>query len=228
MNGYFNQNEFKKEKKSGSELPKWVWILAALGLILAVFSGHSSGVSAVDIYRQIINEIIIEDTNGDDTSLTVLDFSGFIGVFDGQSDYNFFDCDISHALGYDSTVRYDYSKGVYPNDFAGSDTVNYTVSFKMLNYYDISYAKRSEKDLTFTFTSALEGGNLEARIFRIDSNYRVKENEYGTNIIEDAYVSEAARFSANTESTVALPGGYIYILAVGGESASGSYSLKVE
>lgn len=228
MNGYFDHNEFEKEKKSGGRLPKWIWILAALGLILAVFSGHSSGVQAANFYRQIICEIIIEDTNGDDTSLTVLDFSEFIGVYDGQSGYNLYDCDLSYAFGYESTVKYDYSKGVYPNDFADSDTVNYTVTFNALNYYDISYAKMSEKELTFTFSSELESGNLEARIFRIDPNFRVKESESGVYLIDDAYIQEAARFSANTETSVALPGGYIYILAVGGESASGSYSLKVE
>lgn len=228
MNNYFNPESFEEEKKNKSRLPSWIWIIAVIGLVVAVISGYFYGTESVAIYNEMMNEIIIKDTNGEDTSLTTLDFTGFIGVFDNEFGYNFFDCDNSFALVYNSTVKYNNAKGMYPNDFAGTDNVNYTVDFKNFNYYDLTYAKKAEKDVTFTFSSKLEKGNLEAVILRIDENYRVKETDYGTNIIEDIYLHEVARFSANKDETVMLPGGHIYVLAVGCESANGSYTFKAQ
>ncbi len=227
MNGYFN-NSFKEEKHTSTRLPAWIWIIGIIGLIIAIISGYVSGGQSVDIYREMMSSVVLQDTNGEDTSLQTLNFSEFIGVFDNVYGYNFFDSDMSFALKYNTTVKYNNAKGLYPNDFSGSETVNYKVDFKNFNHYDLTYAKKTDSALTFVFASEVTSGNLEARILRIDENYRVKENEIGTNIIEDIFVHEVARFSANKTETVTLEGGYIYVLAVGCESASGSYSLKTE
>ncbi len=227
MNSYFN-NGFNEEKKPSSRLPLWIWIIGIVGLIIAIISGYTSGGQAVTLYNDMMENIVLKDTNGEDTSLQTLNFSEFIGVYDNVYGYNFFDSDMSFALSYNTTVKYNNSKGFYPNDFSGSETVNYSVSFKNFNHYDLTYAKKTDIALTFIFSSEITEGNLEARILRIDENYRVKENDIGTNIIEDAYVHEVARFSANKTESVTLEGGYIYVLAVGCESASGSYTLKTE
>lgn len=227
MNSYFN-NGFNEEKKRSSRLPAWIWIIGVVGLIIAILSGYTSGVQAVDIYNGMMEAIMLKDTNGEDTSLQTLNFSEFIGVYDNVYGYNFFDSDMSFSLSYNTTVKYNNAKGLYPNDFSGSETVNYSVNFKTFNHYDITYAKKTDKALTFIFSSEITEGNLEARILRIDANYRVKETELGTNVIEDAYVHEVARFSANKIESVTLEGGHIYVLAVGCESASGLYSLKTE
>ncbi len=206
----------------------WIWITGIIGLIVAIISGYIYGGQTVGVYRELMSSIILKDSNGEDTSLQALDFSEFIGVFDNEYGYNFFDSDASFALSYNTTVKYNNARGIYPNDFSGSETVNYSVDFKAFNHYDLTYAKKTDGALSFIFSSEVKSGNLEARIFRIDENYRVKENESGTSIIEDTYVHEVARFSANKTETVTLPGGYIYVLAVGCESASGGYSLKTE
>ena len=226
MNNYFNEQDFNEEKKK--KLPAWIWIIGIIGLVIAVISGYFYGLEVVDIYKEMMSSVVLKDTNGEDTTLQSLDFSNFIGVFDNEFGYNLFDCDMSYALVYNSTVKYNSSKGIYPNDFASTDKVNYTVDFENFNHYDLTYAKKADKDVTFTFSSEVKKGNLEARIFRIDANYRVTENDYGINIIEDAYVYEAARFSANKTETVTLPAGHIYVLAVGCESADGSYTFKAE
>ena len=227
MNSYFN-NEFKAEKRPSSRLPAWIWIIGIVGLIIAIISGYTSGGQAVSLYNGMVEAVMLKDTNGEDTSLQTLNFSEFIGVYDNVYGYNFFDSDMSFALSYNSTVKYNNAKGIYPNDFSGSETVNYSVDFSSFNHYDLTYAKKTDAALTFIFSSEITAGNLEARILRIDENYRVKENDVGTTIIEDAYVHEIARFSANKTESVTLEGGYIYVLAVGCESASGSYSLKTE
>ncbi len=228
MNSYFNHNSFNDDKKSTGKLPLWIWIIGIVGLIIAILSGYIYGGQSVAIYGELMSSVILKDTNGEDTSLQTLGFSEFIGVFDNEYGYNFFDSDASFALSYNTTVKYNNAKGIYPNDFSGSETVNYSVNFKSFNHYDLTYAKKTDSTLNFIFSSELTSGNLEARILRIDESYRVKQNELGINIIEDTYVHEVARFSANKTETVTLDGGYIYVLAVGCESATGSYSLKTE
>lgn len=223
-----NSYNFEDNKKKSSRLPAWLYILGVVGLIIAIISGYFYGTESVAIYKEIMNGVIIKDTNGEDSSLTSLDFSEFIGVFDNVYGYNFFDCEMSFALNYSSTVKYNNARGVYPNDFSGSKNISYRVDFDNFNHYDLTYAKRSDKDVTFTFSSELESGNLEARIFRIDDNYRVKALENGYSVIEDAFVHEVAAFSANKTLSVTLPGGSIYILAVGCESADGYYTFKAE
>ena len=227
MNSYFDNKNFKDGKNRGTRLPHWLWILAALGLIIAVISGYFYGAQAVDVYNEMMSSIIIQDTNGEDTSLQTLDFYEFLGVYDNLYGYNFFDSDMSFAFSYNSTVKYNNAKGCYPNDFPGSDKVSYRVDFKNFNYYDVTYAKRSEGSVTFTFSSELLSGNLEAKIFRVDDSYRVKENDRAVNIIDSAYLHEEVTFSANKTETVTLPGGCIYVLAVGCENADGSYTFTV-
>jgi hypothetical protein len=214
--------------KKKPSLPAWVFILGILGLIIAIISGYFYGTESVAIYKEMMEGIVIKDTNGEDTSLTALDFTNFIGVYDNEFGYNFFDTEMSFALSYNSTVKYNNSKGVYPNDFSGSANVSYRVDFDNFNHYDVSYAKRSEKETVFTFSSRLESGNLEARILRIDDNYRIKADEFGRALIDPAYIHEVAIFTANSTLSVTLPGGSIYLLAVGCENADGYYTFKAE
>ena len=228
MNGYFGNGNFKEEKNKGTSLPLWLWILGIIGLVIAVVSGYFYGVQAVDVYGEVMSSIVIQDTNGEDTSLQTLDFYEFLGVFDNVYGYNFFDSDMSFAFSYNSTVKYNNAKGCYPNGFSDSETVNYKVDFKNFNYYDVTYAKRSETAVTFTFTSEVLSGNLEAKIFRIDDNYRVKGNDRGVDIIDATYLYEEVTFSANKTETVTLPGGAIYVLAVGCENADGSYTFTAK
>ena len=231
MNNYFDQKNFNNgggEKKKSTAIPYWIWLLGILGLIIAVISGYIYGGQAVDIYRELMSGVIIPDTNGEDTSLQTLDFYEFLGVFDNEYGYNFFDSDMSFALSYNTSVKYNNARGCYPNDFSNVSKTTYRVDFKNFNHYDVTYAKRSEGSVTFTFSSGITSGNLEAKIFRVDDNYRVKMNDRGVNVIDSAYLYEEASFTANKTETVTLPGGCIYVLAVGCENADGSYIFSAE
>ena len=224
MNNPFNRFDFEEENKKAKKLPAWIWIIGVFGLVVAVLTGYFYGVELTSTYKSIV----VQDTNGDDTSLNTIGFSECIGVFDNEFGYNRFDSDSSFALKYNSTVKYNNAKGMYPNDFSDVASVSYTVDFGKFNFYDITYAKRSEKETVFTFSSELKKGNLEACIFRIDDDFKVKAKEFGASVIEDGYVHEEARFSANGTHSVTLPGGSIYVLVVGCESADGSYTFKAE
>ncbi len=223
MNNYFNRTNFEKESQRSSKLPKWVWILAAVGLILAVLLGYTSGTEIA----LTLKSSILQDTNGEDTSLQTLDFSEFLGVFYGRRGYNFIDSELSFAPSYNTTVKFDSVKGTYPNDFANTNQVNYKVEFNFLSYYDISYAKKSENDVTFTFTSQIKKGNFQARILRIDDNYKVKTNSRNTDIIEDTSIYTELICNAGETNSITLPGGHIYVIAVAAESAFGSYTVSV-
>ena len=67
------------------KLPKWVWIVAVVGLAFAILCGYYRAVLDVNSFK-VLN---VDDTNGDSsTELNTLDFSDFLGVYDNYYGYN--------------------------------------------------------------------------------------------------------------------------------------------
>ena len=135
-------------------------------------------------------------------------------------------------MSYASSALYDNSLGTYVNDFSSKNSVNLSVSFRNLNYYDISYVYEGEgSKLSYSMEINLQKGNMEAAIVRVDRNYRVYTDEYGTSLIEAQYVHVIETVSLeknNLTSSVPMDADGIYMIVFAGESASGSYTLDVD
>jgi len=213
------------------KLPKWVWLVAILGLIIAVLSGYVIGNNAAVMFNEIIAAATVEDTNGESTSLNTLAFEDFIGIYDKYYGFNKFDADL-FTISYDSSALYDNSLGTYTNVFSSQKSANLSVSFRNLNYYDVSYVYEGQgSKLSYSIEFKLQKGNMEAAIVRVDKNYRVYTDEYDNSKIEAQYVQVIDTVSIeknNLTSSVPMDAEGIYMIVFAGESASGSYELDVD
>ncbi len=212
-------------RKSGTRLPNWFWVLTAVGLIVSVLAGYFSGSNIVNIWH----DINIEDTNGENTDLCTLDFKGFLGVYDGYYEYNHFDSEISYIM-YDTSRDCDYSLETYSNSFSGAYT-DQEASFLYLNYYDVCFVHELSfpRTLNIKFSSEIKNGNLEGRLLYVSSDFKVELNENDIPIIKDEYITVISEFKAGItrEESVNVTENGILIFVVAGESATGSYSLKI-
>lgn len=229
MDGYntYPYNDDTQDVK----LPKWVWLVAIVGLIVAVLSGYVIGNNAAVMFNELMAAATVEDTNGESTSLNTLVFEDFIGVYDNYYGFNTFDADL-FTINYNSSALYDNSLGTYVNDFSSKKSTELTVSFRNLNYYDVSYVYNGQgSKLSYSVEFNLQKGNMEAAIVRVDKNYRVYTDEYGASKIEAQYVQVLERISLeknNLTSSISMDANSIYMIVFAGESASGSYTLDVD
>lgn len=212
-------------EKPKPRLPRWFWVLTVAALVITVLAAYFSASNLTDY----LSELGIEDTNGESTDLCKLDFKNFLGVYDGEYEYNYFDSEIS-CLIYDTTRDYDYSLETYSNVFYGAYTEQ-EASFWYLNYYDVCFVHElsSPKTVTVDFSYELSKGNLEGRLLYVSSDFKVELNENDVPIIKDEYISVLAEFKAGTSRTASasVQGSGMLVFVVGGESAVGSYSLSI-
>ena len=226
FNGYQAPPDFEDETKS-TALPKWVWVVGILGLAFAILCGYYTGIYAGEYFNELIKTVIIEDVNGESTELNTLDFTDFLGVYDDYYGYNKFDAGL-FATSYDSSSLYDNSLGTYKNEFSETMSARLKVSFKNLNYYDVSYVYEGNgSKLSYSVEFNLQKGNMEAAIVRLARNFTVETDEFGISNIKHEYIQIIDRISSEKVSSVPMEDGYIYIIVFAGESASGSYSLDV-
>lgn len=226
-NGYGTQGDMDDDASS-VKLPKWVWVVAVVGLAFAILCGYYTGVSAVAYFNMITEELIVSDTNGESTELNTLDFSDFLGVYDDYYGYNKFDAGL-FTLMYDSSALYDNTLGTYKNDFTNSKSAQINVSFRNLSYYDVSYVYEGDgTKLSYAVEFDLKKGNMEAVVLRLDRNYTVKVDEYGISNIEMQYIQILQRVNDDKVSSITMDEGGIYMIVFAGESATGNYSLDVD
>ncbi len=223
MNNTYNAPQGYNKPKT--RLPAWFWVITAIGLVISVLAGYFSGSN----FGKMVSLLNIEDTNGEDTSLCLLDFKGFLGVYDGYLGYNLLDSEAT-CIMYDTSRDYDPQNETYNNTFTGVYT-DQNATFLYLNYYDVCYVSElnGSSVLTVEFSSKLDSGNLEGRLMHVASDFKVELNEYDTPIIKDEYITTVAAFGANEtqKKTGSIPTGGILIFVVAAESAVGSYHLKI-
>ncbi len=226
MNNYFNDFEREERQIKQKAIPAWAWIVAVVGLAVAIIWGYSMGRSSA----ALMNMGTIEDTTPDSFDLGVLDFSDPLYIF-GDSDlmlgYNFIDYP-SFANYYDSG-RKENKYGGYDNAF-GSDT-SFSVEFLNLNYYDIPCVFGTDEDTTvnITFESSVTSGNLEARILILDKKYQTEPTSDGYIKIKSEYIKSEFEFKANDIVTKSFEydADTFIVLAVAGESAVGSFNFQI-
>ena len=219
MDQYTNINPIKKPKISVSA---WVWILGVAGLIVSVVYSYFISVYSIET----IKNIIIPDNNGESTELGVLDFSNFLYVFDGQYGYNTLDS-VYYSFVYSSTRHYSNGAGTYINQFNGN--CDFSSSFRGFNYYEIPWIYTpSSSQIKLSFESEITSGNFEARIYALDKNYRVTEDETGMMYVRPEYLTLIYSYQPNSEyfDTITVTDGYYYILVTGAESAYGTYRFS--
>lgn len=222
-NGIYNTPNEPQKSRAG--LPRWFWLITVVGLLVSVLAGYISGSN----FGKLLSSMNIEDTNGEDTSLCSLNFTQFLGVYDGIYGYNRYDSEASCIL-YDTSRQYDATLEVYSNEFKSANT-DQNSTFFYLNYYDVCFVHElsSPKTLTVSFSSKLQKGNLEGRLIHVSSDFKVEIGENDIPIIKDEYITSLASFGANAEKEITLnvPESGLLIFVVGGECAVGSYNLKI-
>ena len=195
FNGYQAPPGFKDDKKSIA-LPKWVFVVGILGLAFAILCGYYTGIYAGVYFNELIESIIVDDVNGESTELNTLNFTDFLGVYDDYYGYNKFDAGL-FATMYDSSALYDNSLGTYKNDFSGIASTRLKVSFKNLNYYDVSYIYEGNgSKLSYSVEFNLQKGNMEAAIVRLARNFTVEIDEFGISNIKSEYIQIIDRISS--------------------------------
>lgn len=223
MNGYQRESQMPKR---GYRVPKWIVVLAIIGIFIAISSGYNTG-SMVKYYY---SHMTLPDTNGkQDSSLTRLNFSNFINKNSSEDYYNEFDHTGLFALGYSSNAEGDIGK-TYNNDYTGRVSVDIRVNFRYFTYYDICYVNKNtdgKTSLNYDVLIDITSGNMEAAILEIDRDYKCVFMN-GKDVIDQQYVTEAVRITgAGEKGTIPLKADKIYIIAFAGENANGSYTLSV-
>lgn len=219
MNPDMNDTSLKKPKTS---VPAWVWIFSAVAAALSVVISYFAG----NMGAQIAKTLFIADKNGESTELAVLDFNNFLYAFDGEQGYNRLDS-VYYSLSYSSTRHFSNVSGTYDNEYFGD--CKFSASFINFNYYEVAWIyDPSAIKLNISFESNIESGNFEARIYTLDKNYRVSEDENGMMYVRPEYLQMLYSYGANNEyyETVYLSDSYYYILVTASEGASGSYNFS--
>ena len=222
MNDIYN-SDFPFHTQRNPHIPKWIWVIGIAAILIGAIFGYYIGNAATIL----VKDMIITDQNGENTDLAVLDFTDFLFVYDNEYGYNRFDSNYISSF-YDCTRPYDNSNSTYFNEF--KDNCDFTVSFGMFNYYEIACVLETESQaFNYSFKSNISGGNFEARIYKLDKNYRVSETDYGELIIDSEYLTLLEEFHANTEynGSISVSSEYYYILVTGAESAFGSYDFNI-
>ena len=221
----YNNYDNSQIKKQVKPLPMWFWVLTIVMLILCILFGYLSG----SISRSLLNKHSIQDTNGTNTSLNTLDFNTFIEYENYTISANKVDAQkvfMTYVSNRKTNSDGQYSNYVFSNKFSATNSFNYLSGYDICAVLD----NPGTNELLFETQSNIKSGNYELRIMLIKDTFTLIGNDSPKTFIDPIYIETIFSAQANEKTSIVISpkSGYIYVIAVAAETASGTYKITID